>query len=110
MGQLDLAVGISQKPGFCALEDSELASLETGGVATAHDTVTSSLDSRQLDTLVVQESVEKTDGIAATTHAGDKTVRKPLLTLKNLPTGFVSDHPVKIANNHRVGMRTQSTA
>ena len=79
-------------------------------MATAHDAITPSLDPSQLDTLVVQESVEKSNGIAASPHASDKMIRKALLALKNLTAGFISNHPVKITNNHRIGMRTEGAA
>jgi hypothetical protein len=51
VGELDLAVGVGEEPGFGALEDSEFPALKTRGVAASHDAVASGFDPGRSDFL-----------------------------------------------------------
>ena len=110
VGELDLAVGVGEEPGFGALEDSEFAALETCGVAASHDAVTSGFDAGHFHRFITQEGIKETDRIASAAHAGDEEVWQAFLALEDLAAGFITDHSVKIPNDHRIRVRTQRAA
>ena len=110
MGQLNLAVVVGQEPGLGALEDAELAALETGCVALRDDPVAPCLDADHADMFVTEKRMEQPDGIRSPADAGDKQVRKPAFALKDLLPSLHPDHAVKIADNHRERVGTQRGA
>src|SRR5438045_9311607 len=110
MGQLDLAVFVREQKCFRALEDTEPAALETRGVFPGADAFAAGFDTDHPNRCVVQERMEKSDGVAAAADAGDKQIRQPLFALKDLPARFDSDDAMKIAHHHRVGMRCEAGA
>ena len=66
------------------------------------------LNSNQTNARVAKKGMEDSDGIAAAADAGENRIRQPMLALQDLPARLFSDHAVKIADHHRIGMRAQS--
>jgi hypothetical protein len=110
VGELDLAVRVREEPGFGALEDSEFAALEARGMTASHDAVAAGFDAGHFDGFVIYEGMEKSNGVAAAADAGDEQVGEPFLALEDLAAGFVADHTVKIANDHRIRVRAKRAA
>src|SRR5437588_490217 len=107
MGQLDLAVFVREQKCFRALENTEPAALETRGVFPGADAFAACFDADHPNGGVVQERMEKSDGIAAAADTCDKQIRQPLFALEDLAARFDSDDAMKIAHHHRVGMRAE---
>jgi len=79
-------------------------------VTAFHDAVTSGFNAGHFDGFVIYEGMEKSNGVAAAADAGDEQVGEAFLALEDLAAGFVADHTVKIANDHRIGVRTKRAA
>jgi len=108
MGQFDLAIGIGEKPGFCALENAEFAALKTRRVFPLLDAVATGFDSDHADGVVLEERVEQTDRVAPSPNAGDEEIWKPFLAFQDLASRLHSDDPVEIPDHHGKRMCSES--
>ena len=110
MGQLDLTVGIGEQPGLCALQDTELAALESCGMTLGHDAITAGFDTDHADIFIAEKRMEHADRIGSAANAGDEQIRQAAFALKDLTPRFDADDPVEIAHDHRERMRSKRRA
>src|ERR1700738_4781432 len=110
MGQLDLPVFVCEQESFCALQHAEPPGLETCRVFAGADSFTAGLAADHSYVSIFEKRMKQADGVAPATDAGDKQIGKTFLALENLPARFDTDDALKIADHHRVGMRSERRA
>lgn len=110
VGVGDLAVLVLQDVGTDTVQDTLAASSEGGTVAGSVNTVTTGLNTKELDAGVVGEGVEHADGIATTTNAGDDGIGELAALLQHLLLGLVTDDGLEGADNGGEGVRADSGA
>ena len=106
VGLGNLAVLVLKNVGSDTVEDTVRAAGESGGVAASVNTVTTSLNTNQLDAGVLREGVEHTDSVAATTNTGNDGIGELANGLVKLLLGLVTNDGLEGANNQGEGMGT----
>lgn len=69
-------------------------------------TLSSSLDSDNLDRLVLDEGVESTDRVTSTSDASDDGIGQPASQVGHLRLDFVSDDGLEVSDDRREGSGT----
>jgi len=88
-----------------AMEDPGLAEGHGCGVAWRIDAFTSCFSTDQAHLGVVDEGIEGAHGIAAAADTGDQGGGQATKPGQGLGADFVTDHPLEITHDGRVGMR-----
>ena len=101
----DLAVFILTEIGFHAVEDSQAAGGDGGGILIRIDTVSGGFASHQRNTRLVDEVVEEPHGVAAAADAGDQHVRKLSFGFHKLGFYFLADNALEITDDRGERMR-----
>src|SRR2546430_9196216 len=110
MGQFDLAFVVGEQESFRSLEHAEASALETGCMFAAANAFAAGFDADHPNISVLQEWMEQSDRVAAAADAGDEQIRQALFAFENLAACFNADDALKIADHHRVRVRTKNRA
>jgi hypothetical protein len=71
----------------------------------ARHTLTGRLDGHEPDWRLADEPIEQPDGVRPAADAGDDEVGQAALHLSDLRRGLVTDDPLEVAHDRRVGVR-----
>src|ERR1700722_14547337 len=110
VSQLNLSIVVRQQPGLCPLKYPQLPSLKPRRMLAGTNSPAAGFDANHSNSSVVQERIEKSNRIAAASDTCHQQIRQTFFLLKDLPSCFFSDDPVKIPNQHRIGMRAVRSA
>src|SRR5271168_4549402 len=72
----------------------------------AVEAMAGSLDAVTLDLTVIEEWMEQTHGVGAAADTGDERIRQATLGREHLLARFAADDRLKIADHHRVRVRS----
>ena len=110
MGLVDLAVFVLQQVGLGAVEHAGAPGGKGGGMLGGVDAIPAGLDAHELDAVVVQEGVERADGVAASANASHHVVGEMPGCVKHLLAGFDPDDALEVAHQHGVGVGADDAA
>ena len=110
VGVLDLAILVLQNVGTHTVEDTRLATSESGTVAVGLDTITASLNTEELDAGILREGEEHTSGVAATANTSNNSVGETASKSLHLLLGLVADDTLESTNDGGEGVRTNGRA
>src|SRR5581483_6029076 len=95
MRELNLAFFIGEQKCFCSLQDAEPSALKARGVFAAANSFTARLNAYHPHSVVLQEGVKESKGIATTADASNEKIRKPLFPFQYLVASFNPNHTLK---------------
>ena len=107
-----LPVVVLQDIGAVAVQHARAAALQRRGVLAAVEPFARGLHANQARLRVRDVGMEDPHRVAAAAHAGEHRVGLACMTcllrehLRHLLQAFLSDHALKVAHHHRVGMRS----
>src|SRR6476469_11021336 len=107
MRGLCLSVLVLEYEGTHAMQHPDLPSRDRRGMSTALDALAAGLKAVQRHVGVGNEIGEDAQRIRPTTNAGCHRIGQSSVTIKQLSPGLGADHPLKLAHQHREGMRTR---
>src|SRR5438132_11547043 len=110
MGGRDLSMIVLKDIRVGALQNAGRAASEACGMVAQGCPSSTSLDSDQLDLLVLQELVKDTNGVGAAADTGDHCGWKLAFSFKNLRAGLAANHGMKIAHHGGIRMSAQNAA
>ena len=79
-----------------------------GGMARGIHTVTSGLYTNQTNRSVLHKGMEQPHSVRAPSHTGHQHIWQAAKGFLTLLFRFLTDHRVKVAHQHRVGVRTSN--
>src|ERR1700741_1010089 len=109
MCELNLSVFVRQEISFRALEHAKATRLKTGSVFSRSNSASTRLDADHPNTRIMEEGIEKSDGVASIANACYQQIRQTLFLLENLAASLFTDPSVQITHHHWVRMGTVSS-
>ena len=106
MGFLHLTVLVLQEKTHRPVQHTNPTFRNGGCVATGGHAVTCGFHTDQPHIRAFNEGMEQTHRIRSSADAGHQHIRKPSERFPALLPRFLTDHSVKVAYQHRIGMRT----
>ncbi len=101
----DLSLGVLQQVRAVAVQHARPPAVHRRCMSVLNlETVSSRFDAVDRYALVVEERMEKSDGVRAAADAGNERVRQPPLTLHHLLARLRADDRLEIAHHGRIGM------
>src|SRR3954454_4669058 len=105
----DLPLGVRQYRRHRTVQDTRTTGDQRRAVMSV-ESLSPGLDADQLDIGVVDERIEGPDRVRAAAHAGDDPRGELALRRQRLLSRLVTDHPLQVAHEPRVGRRPQAGA
>src|SRR5262245_13528078 len=86
------------------LQNAGPSPLESRSVLTQSRTTPSGLDTDHRNLFILQEGMKQTNGIAASSNAGQQSVGESVFLAEDLFFSFSANHRLKVSHHHWVGM------
>src|SRR5688572_19147316 len=99
MREFDVPGVVLQHERASPLQHAGAAAGKAGGMTARRDALAASLDPDQSHALVVDESVEDSDRVAATTNTGHDRIRKPSCLTQDLLSRLAPNHRLEFPHH-----------
>src|SRR5580692_1312226 len=105
---LDLTFAILQYIGIAPMQNARASSREARSMLARCDAFSSCLHSDERDHFILDEMVEKSNGVGTSSDAGDEKIGQAALSREDLFFELFANHRLKSAYHFRIGMWAQN--